>query len=55
MSETYNQSQKTGTTEFKAMVRYIAANEVVTIPKKVSRKIGLKLGDIVKIKIRIDR
>ena len=38
--------------EFKAMVRYIAADEVVTIPRKVSRELGIRLGDMVKIRLR---
>ena len=54
-SETENNSREIDTIEFRALVRYIGPQDVFTIPKKVSREIGIKLGDIVKIQIRKTR
>lgn len=35
---------------FKAKVHYLASNRIVTIPSKVTRELGLNLGDVVIIR-----
>ncbi len=38
--------------EFKAKVRYLASSQIITIPAKISRELGLRLGDIIHVEIK---
>lgn len=40
---------------FEAKVRYLASSLIVTIPARVARELGLKLGDRVQIQVRKKR
>ena len=51
-SKTENEYAMPDTAEFTAKIRYSGPNEIVTIPKKVSRELGIKLGDMVIIQIK---
>lgn len=51
-SKTENEYAKPDKAEFMAKIRYSGPNEIVTIPKKVSRELGIKLGDTVIIHIK---
>jgi hypothetical protein len=41
-----------GSREFKARIRYLASSLIVTIPARVAREMGLRLGDMVVIMLR---
>lgn len=51
-SKTENEFTKPDTAEFMAKIRYSGPNEIVTIPKKISRELGIQLGDVVFIQIK---
>lgn len=38
--------------DFEARVRYLASSLIVTIPARIAREMGLKLGDRVLIRVR---
>jgi len=44
-------ARETGIT-FRARVRYLACSQIITIPKKVSRELGLRLGDTIYVEIK---
>ena len=44
--------EETNSRNFETKVRYLASSLIVTIPVKVARELGIKLGDSVLIQVR---